>query len=242
MTHFPAGPPGANRESLQSARANAGLGNASVCFLSQNAGLIFFFPEAPNLISRFGISGRPSDRARGPFFSCAGEKTRPRNSGNERFASFTETRRGFAHRLRAFSPRRDEIIDAFSRFRRTGKTREPHFAAGVVLRKNVRVGCIARRTRTLLQHSRDERIRDSRARARVRPRRAPDGHRALRRRRVPPLPPAGASPIRKSLFFRENAFRVKRRTRREARASPRRARTRAHRDESPRIRQPELPT
>ena len=49
-------------------------------------------------------------------------------------------------------------------------------------------------------------------------------------------------PFRKSLFFGENAFRVKRRTRREARASPRRARTRAHRDESPRIRRPELPT
>lgn len=172
-----------------------GAGKRPGLFLeSKRRCVFFFFSEAPNLISRLGISVDPRNERAVHFFSCAGEKTRPRKPRNERFASFAETRDGFAHRLRAFSPRRDEIIDAFSRFRRT-KTREPHFAAGVVLRKNVRVGCIARRTRTLLQHSRDERIRDSRARARVRPRRAPDGHRALRRRRVPPLPPAGASPI-----------------------------------------------
>jgi hypothetical protein len=118
MTHFPAGH--LSRIAL-SARANAGLGNASVCFLSQNVGVFFFFPEAPNLISRLGISVDPRTERAVHFFSCAGEKTRPRKPGNERFASFAETRDGFAHRLRAFSPRRDEIIDAFSRFRRTRK-------------------------------------------------------------------------------------------------------------------------
>lgn len=38
----------------------------------------------------------------------------------------------------------------------------------------------------------DERFRDSRARACVRPRRAEHRHRALRRRRVPPVAPTGA--------------------------------------------------
>ena len=40
-----------------------------------------------------------------------------------------ETRACFDFRLRAFSLRRAEIIDAFSRFHTNAKTREPHFAA-----------------------------------------------------------------------------------------------------------------
>lgn len=210
--------------------------------MSQNAGVVFFFPEAPNLISSFGISGRPSDRARGPFFSSAGEKTRPRNSGNERFASFTETRHGFAHRLRAFSPRRDEIIDAFSRFRRTRKrvsrTSPPESYCVKTSESDALRDAHARSFSTLAMSgsvTRAPALACDRAELQTGIVHFGVGgfHRSHQQVRLP---------FRKSLFFRENAFRVKRRTRREARASPRRARTRAHRDESPRIRQPELPT
>lgn len=215
-------------------------------FSSQNARVFFFFSNPPNLkctsefrslVSSLGTSARS-------IFCVVFRKKRDRvKPRNERFGSLHETRACFDFRLRAFSLRRAEIIDAFSRFHTNAKTREPHFAAGVLQRKNVRVGCIARRTRTLLQHSRDERLRDSRASARVRPRRAPDGHRALRRRRVPPLPPAGASPIReKGLSNRKTRFASSEGRSAGGRASPRRARTRAHRDEPPRIRRPNLPT
>ena len=218
-------------------------------FSSQNARVFFFFSNPPNLkctsrefrslVSSLGTS------ARSIFLRSFREKRDRVKPRNERFGSSHETRACFDFRLRAFSLRRAEIIDAFSRFHTNAKTREPHFAAASYypIRKNVRVGCIARRTRTLLQHSRDERLRDSRASARVRPRRAPDGHRALRRRRVPPLPPAGASPIReKGLSNRKTRFASSEGRGAGGRASPRRARTRAHRDEPPRIRRPNLPT
>ena len=79
--------------------------------------------EFRSLVSSLGTS------ARSIFLRSFREKRDRVKPRNERFGSLHETRACFDFRLRAFSLRRAEIIDAFSRFHTNAKTREPHFAA-----------------------------------------------------------------------------------------------------------------